>query len=492
MTRLTAPTSVPRIGSFVGGRWQAAGREVPDIDPAHPDRVVAIALHADVETTRRAVQAARGAYPGWRATPSPERGEILRKAADLLDARAAEVAHDLTCEEGKPIHEAAGEVARGVAILRYFAGQCLEPDGETYPSANPRTFLFARRESVGVVAIVTPWNFPIAIPVWKIAPALAYGNTVVWKPADLVPHTAMHLMRCLHAAGLPDGVVNLVIGSGSTIGTPLLADSDIDAISFTGSSAVGRPIQVLAATRDKRLQLELGGKNAAVVLADADLDLAAAHIARAAFYSAGQKCTATSRVIVDRTVFDDFRDRLAGIVEGWRIGDPLDPTTVIGPLASQAQLDTVRDYLEIAAADGATAVPATGSSGDLANGYYVRPTIFTGLPAESRVVREEVFGPIAALLEANGFDDAVRQANDTRYALTASLFTRDLTRALEFVRSARVGVVKINQESTGLEHHVPFGGMRGSSAGPSEQGKAAREFYSQWKVVYANALPPGA
>ncbi|MGH2370662.1 MAG: aldehyde dehydrogenase family protein, partial [Chloroflexota bacterium] len=436
-----------------------------------------------------AIDAARAAFVAWRATPAPARGEILRKAADLLEQRAEAVGRDLTREEGKTLAEGIGETKRAVAILRYYAGQTLEPDGETYPSLSPATFLYARREPVGVVVAITPWNFPIAIPAWKIAPALAYGNTVVWKPAEIVPLTASHLLQALVDAGLPAGVLNLVVGRGSEIGDTLTTHPAVDAITFTGSNAVGRALQAKATALGKKVQLELGGKNPAVVLADADLAHAAEHVARGAFLSAGQKCTATSRVIVEAPALQAFQDRLVALAKDWKLGDPLEPDTKVGPLASEDQLKTVTGYLQASAADGGRVLAGGDRATDLGDGYYVRPTVLADLSPESKVVREEIFGPVAAVIAARSYDEAVALANDTPFGLTASLFTRDLGRALRFADDIRTGVVKINQESAGLEFQVPFGGMKESSSGSREQGKAAREFFTQWKTVYLDAPP---
>ncbi len=484
-----------QIRSYVGGAWREGVRRATDVNPAHPSEPVAEVSVGDARLAAEAVEAARAAFPDWRATPPPARGDILRKAADLLDQRAEAVGRDLTREEGKTLAEGIGETKRAVAILRYYAAQTLEPDGETYPSHSAGTFLYARREPVGVVVAITPWNFPIAIPAWKIAPALAYGNTVVWKPAEIVPLTAVHFLQALVDAGLPAGVLNLAIGKGSEIGEVLATHDAVDAITFTGSNAVGRAMQTRAIERGKKVQLELGGKNPAVVLADADLAHAAEHVARGAFLSAGQKCTATSRVIVEAPVLEEFQDRLVALANGWKLGDPLEGDTKVGPLASADQLKTVTGYLEAGAAEGAQVLAGGPNGGagkgasDLGDGYYVRPTVLAGLPLESRVVREEIFGPVATVIPARSYEEAVALANDTPFGLTASLFTRDLAKALRFAADIRTGVVKINQESAGLEFHVPFGGMKDSSSGSREQGKAAREFFTQWKTVYLD-LPP--
>jgi aldehyde dehydrogenase (NAD+) len=477
--------NAPLLTSLVGGRRREGDEVVPDINPASPGEQVATVTLAGPELAAEAVEAAAAAFAAWRDTPPPARGDVLRKAADLVDERAETIGRDLAREEGKTLVEAVGETRRAAAILRYYAGQTLEPDGETYPSHSALTFLYARREPVGVVTAITPWNFPIAIPAWKIAPALAYGNTVVWKPAEIVPLTATHLAAALVDAGVPAGTLNLVLGRGSVVGDTLVAHDRVDAVTFTGSNPVGRAIQLKASEAGKKVQLELGGKNPAVVLADADLELAAEQVARGAFLSAGQKCTATSRVIVERGVFDEFGDRVAELARSWPVGDPLDETTKVGPLASKAQLDTVAGYLDVAERDSAR-VLAGGGRPDGA-GYFVEPTVLADLPSTSRVVREEIFGPVAALLPAGSYEEAVALANDTPFGLTAALFTRDLGKALRFSRDIRAGVVKVNQESAGLEFQVPFGGMRQSSSGSREQGKVARDFFTQWKTVYLDA-----
>jgi acyl-CoA reductase-like NAD-dependent aldehyde dehydrogenase len=479
--------SEPALASLVGGRRLEGDEVVPDINPAAPEEHVATVTLAGPPIAAEAVEAAAAAFARWRDTPPPARGDVLRRAADLVDERAETIGRDLAREEGKTLAEAVGETRRAAAILRYYAGQTLEPDGETYPSHSALTFLYARREPLGVVAAITPWNFPIAVPAWKIAPALAFGNTVVWKPAEIVPLTATHLAVALVDAGLPDGVLNLVLGRGSVVGDTLVSHERVDAVTFTGSNPVGRAIEVKATETGKKVQLELGGKNPAVVLADADLELAAEQVARGAFLSAGQKCTATSRVIVERPVLDELGDRVAALARSWPVGDPLDETTKVGPLASKSQLETVSGYLDVAERDSARVLAGGGRPGG--GGYFVEPTVLAELPATSRVVREEIFGPVAALLPAGSYEEAVALANDTPFGLTAALFTRDLGKALRFSREIRAGVVKVNQESAGLEFQVPFGGMRESSSGSREQGKVARDFFTQWKTVYLDAPP---
>ncbi len=478
--------SPPRVASYVAGEWLRDGEAASDINPARPTETVAQVTMAGADAAGQAVAAARHAFAAWRDTPAPARGEILHRAAELILQRLEPVARELTSEEGKTLAEATGELRRAAGVLRYYAAQTLEPDGETYPSASARTFLYARREPIGTVLAITPWNFPAAIPAWKIAPALAYGNTVVWKPADLVPLTSLRLLEAFVDAGLPPGVLNLVIGRGSVVGDALVEHPDVSAISFTGSNQVGSSIRLRAAARGTKLQLEMGGKNPAVVLADADLDLAAEHVARGSFLSAGQKCTATSRVIVDERVVESFTERLCRLTATWKLGDPMEPDTRIGPVVSQPALDSVLGYIRTGSAEGRIVLGGERAA-SLGDGYFVEPTVITGLSETSPVVNEEIFGPVAAVLPARDAADALRLANQTTYGLSASVFTRDLGRALQFASGLDVGVVKINQESAGLELHVPFGGNKQSSSGSREQGKVARDFFTQWKTVYVDA-----
>ena len=481
--------STIEVRPYVAGQFRDGVRTQPDLNPSKPSEHVALAHAGDASLAAEAVEAAHAAFPAWRATPPPLRGDILRKAADLLEQRAEAVGRDLTREEGKTLAEGIGETRRAVAILRYYAAQTLEPDGETYPSHSAATFLYARREPIGVVVAITPWNFPIAIPAWKIAPALAYGNTVVWKPADIVPLTATHFLQALVDAGIPKGVINLVLGRGREIGDTLVTHPHTDAITFTGSNVVGRSIQMKATEKGKKVQLEMGGKNPSVVLADADLALAVEHVARGAFLSAGQKCTATSKVIVEKAILKEFQDRLVSVANSWKLGDPLEPDTKVGPVASQDQLDTVTGYLDVGHKDGAKVLAGGGRAKQLGDGYFIQPTVLGDVPPNSKVVREEIFGPVAAIIAASSYEEAVQLANDTPFGLTSAIFTRDLGKALRFASDVRSGVVKVNQESAGLEFHVPFGGMKESSSGSREQGKAAREFFTQWKTVYMD-IPP--
>ncbi len=472
------------LSSVVAGQARAGSERARDVNPARPSEVLAETLLADASIAAEAAEAARAAFSGWRAASPSERGDVLRRAGDRLERDAGEIGREFAREEGKTLAEAVGETRRAAAILHYYAGQTFEPEGDVYPSAGPATLLYSRREPVGVVVAITPWNFPLAIPAWKIAPALAFGNAVVWKPAELVPLTSLHLFDALAESGLPPGVLNVVLGRGSVVGSVLVTHPEVSAVTFTGSNEVGRNVQLEALQHGKKAQLELGGKNPAIVLANADLELAAEQVARGAFLSAGQKCTATSRVIVERSVHDELAARVAELARTWKVGDPLDEQTKVGPLVSDAQLESVLGYLDVAHREHATVHAGGGRADGLGGGYFVQPTVLSGLNGESAVVRDEIFGPVAAFLPADGYDEAVALANDTPFGLTAALFTRDLGTALRFTREIRAGVVKVNQETAGLEFHVPFGGMKESSSGSREQGKVARDFFTEWKTVY--------
>ncbi len=480
-----------QLRSHIGGEWCDGDEEAADTNPAAPAEVLATVSLVGADVAASAVDAAAAASPRWAATPPGVRGDMLRRAGDLLDERAGRIARDLTREEGKTLAESTREVQLSARVLRYYAGQVFDPSGETYPSQNRGMLLFTRRDPVGVVSVITPWNFPVSIPAWKIAPAVAFGNTVVWKAAEIVPLVAVHLVTALRDAGLPDGVLNLVLGRGSRVGDVLTAHPAVGAVSFTGSNAVGRRVQERAAATGKKVQLELGGKNPAIVLADAALDRAAEHIATAAFGGAGQKCTATSRVIVERAVADDLVERLVAQAKEWQPGDPLDPASRIGPLASARQQQTVTGHLETAAAAGARAVAGGGRlDGALADGYFVPPTVLVDVTPGDAVVHEEVFGPVLAVLPVDSFDEAVALANDTPYGLTASVFTRDLGSALRFTERSRSGVIKVNQPTSANEFHVPFGGIKQSGTGEQELGKAARLFYTESKTVSIGPADP--
>ena len=474
--------------NLIDGEWKASrtGRTFPDVNPADTADVVGHLQASGAEDVEEAVAAAARAFPGWARTPAPARGKFLLKAANALEQRLEEVADLLAREEGKTIAEARGETMRAVRILEYFGGEGPRLGGDTIPSERERIFMYTVRQPVGVVALVSPWNFPIAIPAWKLAPALVSGNTVVLKPASQAPLTSLKLAEIVQGAGLPKGVLNYLTGSGSAAGSPLVAHPGVRAISFTGSDAVGREIAQVAAKRLARVQLEMGGKNPTIVLRDADLDTAVECVLNAAFYSTGQRCTATSRAIVEKAVVGPFLERMVERTRALRIGDPRDPATQLGPAIDANQLETNLRYLELGRKEGARHVYGGErlAEGALARGHFVRPAIFTAVDPRSRLAQEEVFGPLLAVLEVDDFDQAVETANAVRFGLSASICTKDLSRALEYVQRAEAGVIMVNLPSAGIEYQIPFGGVKDSSHGPREQGPAAVQFYTETKTVY--------
>lgn len=485
------------LTSHVGGSWAADrdrhldGEVHDDIDPTHPATPVAWVRFADHAVVQRALGAADSARQDWSRSTGADRSDVLHRAAALLRERSADIGRDIAREMGKTLAESVAETERAAQVFRYFAGQALEPDGETYPSSSRTALLYARRMPMGVVTVITPWNFPVAIPAWKIAPALAYANTVIWKPSEIVPLTSVHLMQALIDAGLPDGVLNLVLGTGPELGTAMTTDPRVAAVTFTGSNTVGRSILRDATEAGKRVQLEMGGKNPAVVLADADLEFSAASLARAAFLSAGQKCTATSRVIVEESVAGELGRLLAQAADSMVVGDPLDPAVQMGPVVSARQHASVRRYLELGRDQGrmltSRRVQDLGG-GDLGDGYFVAPTVFSDLPENSPLTTEEVFGPVVVLQTASSYEQCVDLANDTSFGLAASVYTSSLDKALRFAEDAQTGVVKVNQETSGIDLVAPFGGVKHSAFGPQEQGKAAREFFTRWHTVYLDRV----
>jgi acyl-CoA reductase-like NAD-dependent aldehyde dehydrogenase len=476
-------------GNLIDGEWRPArgGKTFDDLNPADTRDVVGRCAASDAQDVDDAVEAAARAFPGWAATPAPVRGRVLLQASRLLESQLAEVADLLSREEGKTIGEAKGEVTRAVRILEYFGGEGSRLTGQVIPSERERIFMYTVRQPVGVVALIAPWNFPIAIPAWKIAPALVCGNAVVFKPASQAPLTSARLVRVLQDAGLPKGVLNYVTGSGGAAGGPLVAHPKVRAISFTGSDATGRGIAQVAAARLARVQLEMGGKNPTIVLRDADLDNAVECVLNAAFFSTGQRCTATSRAIVEKPVVGAFLERLVERTRALKIGDPRDPSVHLGPAIDAGQLETTLAYLEVGRSEGGRVVYGGErlTEGALAHGHFVRPSIVTGVSPSSRLAQEEVFGPLLAVLEVDDFDAAVRVANEVRFGLSASICTRDLSHALEYVQRAEAGVIMVNLPSAGIEYQIPFGGLKDSSFGPREQGPAALQFYTETKTVYA-------
>lgn len=479
-------------GLLIGGEWASGGGELlRRFNPARPSELIVELAGATPADVRAAYDAAADAAPGWRRTPGPARGEILFRAAALLAARVDALGEELSREEGKTLAEGRGEVARAAQILRWFAGETSQPVGDVLPSSGASTFLWSERVPLGVVSVITPWNFPVAIPVWKIAPAIAFGNTVVWKPSELTPLCAIRVAEVLSEAGLPAGVLNLVHGLPGAIGDAVTGDERIAALTFTGSTATGRAIQQAVVGRGVKVQLELGGKNPVIVLDDADLDQAVEQTLRGAMMSSGQKCTATSRALVLPGIRDAFTARLAERAAALRVGDPLLPDTNIGPVVSQPQQERVLGYLDVAAEEGHELLAGGRAALPGDAGWFVPPTVYGGVDPASRLGQEEVFGPVLGVIPVDSLEQAVAVANGTQYGLSASIFTRDLGRAFAFVREVEAGMVHVNSETAGAEPQAPFGGTKASSSGSREQGKAAVSFFTETKTVYLD-MPAGS
>ena len=485
-----AKAAAPTYRNFIGGKWveAEADQTVPNLNPADTRDVLGHVPFSRAEQARAAVAAAEAAFPAWRDTPAPRRGAILFKAMALLDAEKEELARLLTREEGKTVKESAGEIQRAINILEYTAGEGRRLGGDTVPSELPANFAYTVRQPLGVVACVTPWNFPVAIPVWKIAPALVCGNTVVFKPATLTPQTASAVVSLFERAGLPPGVLNLVLGSGGTVGNAIVDHEDVRAVSFTGSNEVGGEIYGRGARRMIRVQCEMGGKNPVVVMADADLDLAVESTALGAFGSTGQRCTATSRVIVEEPVADRFVERLVARARKVRVGNGAEAGVDMGPAVDRSQLDTDLRYIEIGRQEGAE-MRCGGRSltdGPLAHGHFVEPTVFDRVTTTHRIAQDEIFGPVVSVIRVNGYEEAIAAANRVRFGLAASIFTSDANNAFRFVDGVEAGIVHINNGTPGGEAQLPFGGTKATGVGPREQGTTAIEFYSEIKTVYVD------
>ena len=476
-----------RYGNFIGGgsRPGRAGEEYERRNPARPDEVVGRFSQSDEYDVEDAVVAAQTAQPGWAATPAPARGRFLAAAARALESRLEQVARDMTQEMGKPLREARGEVARGAAILDFYAGEGQRPLGEVYEQSASGNPIYTMRRPVGVTGLITPWNCPASIPLWKLAPALAYGNAVVLKLALDSPRTGLHIAECFAEAGLPPGVLNVLTGPGSTAGAALVRDERLEAISFTGSVEVGNAIRDSVTSRGTRVQLELGGQNPLIVAADARLDAAVDAAYAGAFWSAGQKCTATRRIYVQDGVYDAFRERFLARIASGHVGDPADPATEVGPLVNERQLDEVLAAIERGKHEGGSVI-AGGERLDR-EGYFVAPTVFEDVADESFLSCEEVFGPVTTLYRYSDLDDALHRANAVRFGLAASLYTQNVANVQRFVSELRAGILHVNSQTAGAEAYVPFGGTKASGFGPHEQGRAALEFYTDVVTVYHDA-----
>ncbi|MCM3709137.1 alpha-ketoglutaric semialdehyde dehydrogenase GucD [Sporosarcina luteola] len=485
MTILKSESSV--CTNYIGGEWVSSpeGDLIENINPATGELVCKIQSSTS-EDVKAAVLSAEEARKEWNGLTGAERGKFLYAIASKLEERKEEIAESATLEMGKTYPETVGEVQRAIDIFKYYAGEGVRSVGDVVPSTAKNALLYTTRTPIGTVAVITPWNFPIAIPAWKIAPALIYGNTVVFKPAQEAPLTATKLVECMEAAGLPKGVINLVHGKGSVVGPILTESKGINGISFTGSNAVGKSIGKSAFENGIKFQLEMGGKNPIIILEDADLDLAVDATLSGGMKSTGQKCTATSKVIVHEGIYNEFKIKLLEKVKTLQVGNGLDSDSWLGPCASERQMKTVLSYIEKGKSEGADLIFGGNriDHGEFASGFYVEPAVFENVDSKMTIAREEIFGPVIALMKVSNYEEAIEYANDTSFGLSASVFTKNIGNILQFVRDIEVGLVRVNSETAGVEYQVPFGGMKESSSHSREQGQAAIEFYTSVKTVF--------
>jgi aldehyde dehydrogenase (NAD+) len=471
--------------NYINGEW-VGGQTFENRNPANTDEVVGLHVNGTAADVDAAAEAAAKALPAWANMVPPARGALLFKVADILESRFEQISREMTCEEGKTLPEAKGEVRRSINIFRYFAGEGSRMGGYLTPSERDRVHMFAFRKPIGLVGLITPWNFPSAIPAWKLAPALICGNAVIMKPASLAPLSAWRLIEACHDAGIPKGIVNFICGGGSEVGGAIVQSKPLRAISFTGSCEVGNRLHANASARRLRIQLEMGGKNPTIVLGDADLNSAVENVCNASFFSTGQKCTATSRAIVEESIYDKFLEALVARTKKLKVGNGLEPGIDIGPAVDEGQLETDLKYIEIGKKEcGAPKVGGnrlTGGAYD--KGYFVEPTIFADVTQDQTLAREEVFGPVLAVMRAKNFDDAMEIANNVPFGLSASIQTTNVSRVFDYIHRMEAGLLTVNLPSAGVEYQLPFGGTKDSSFGPKEQGQTALEFYTDFKTVY--------
>jgi alpha-ketoglutaric semialdehyde dehydrogenase len=475
-------------GSFVDGKWfhPKSNRLVRNINPANPDEIIAEFPAAGAEDVSRAIERAQAAFRGWKKTPGPERGRVLWRAADIARQRADEIARTLTREEGKVLKEAKGEVMKGISLLEFYAGEGFRMHGKTMPSEARDTFTYTVRQPLGVVGLIAPWNFPWAIPVWKSAPALAAGNCVIFKPAELTPATAALLAEIYSEAGLPPGVFNMLVGSGSVVGEAMVHSPVLRAISFTGSNEVGGALYTKAAQRGAKVTCEMGGKNAVIVMADADLDKAAVAIHGGAFGSTGQRCTATSRVIAAPAIKEALVERLVEAAKIIKIGSGLDESVDMGPAVDHKQWQTDLDYIAIGQKEGARLLLGGSRPLQLDKGYFVEPTIFDNVTPAMRIFKEEIFGPVLAVSTAKNLDEALAFANGVDYGLTTSIFTENIDTIMKFVDEVETGMVHVNEPTIGGEAQLPFGGSKATGVGEREMAEEGLNFFTELKTVFIN------
>ena len=481
---------IARAKNFIGGRWEesASGKSLERRNPANFDDLVGVIPLATREEAQAAIQAAAAAFPAWRETPAPVRGRFVARAAQIMTDRKDELARALTREEGKTVKESLGELLRAINVLEYMAGESRRIIGDTLPSELPKNFCYTVKHPLGVVAAITPWNFPVAIPAWKIAPALVAGNTVVFKPASLTPFLGMELVNCFVEAGLPAGVLNLVVGSGSQVGDELVENPAVKAVSFTGSNEIGTRLYAQGARRQLPCQCEMGGKNPLVVLEDADLELAVESTVQGAFGSTGQRCTATSRAVVVEEVAEEFVGRVVERARKLRVGDGSEPDVDVGPAVDESQFQTVLNYLEIGRGEGAKLLCGgdrlRGGAND--RGWFIVPTVFDHVRPQMRIAQEEIFGPVLSVIRVKDYREALEVANGVVFGLSSSIYTQDVARVFDFVDRVETGVIHINSPTTGGEAHVPFGGIKGTGIGLREQGRVAIDFFTELKAVYVD------
>ncbi|MCM3439312.1 alpha-ketoglutaric semialdehyde dehydrogenase GucD [Metabacillus halosaccharovorans] len=481
-------TAAQTFLNFINNEWKQSSEQdvISSYNPANKAEIVGFVQKSSDADLDEAVNAAHNAKKGWRKLGQVARGQLLYKVANILEENLEDIAETMTREMGKTLPEAKGETARGVAILRYYAGEGMRTDGDTIPSTDPDALMFTRRTPLGVVGVITPWNFPVAIPIWKIAPALVYGNTVVFKPATEAAVTAAKVVECFAKAGFPQGVLNFITGSGSVIGQGLIDHPLLNGITFTGSEGVGKNVAKSATERGIKFQLEMGGKNPVIVAKDADLQLAVDAVLSGGLKSTGQKCTATSRVIVEADIYDQFKELLLNKIDEITIGDGLKDGIWMGPCASESQFNTVCSYIEKGKQEGASLIYGGEvlTDAEYQNGFFVRPAVFENVNSDMSIAQEEIFGPVLALLKVDSLEKAIDVANDSKYGLSASIFTRNISSFLSFIDDMEAGLVRVNAESAGVELQAPFGGMKASSTGTREQGEAAKEFYTSIKTVF--------
>jgi aldehyde dehydrogenase (NAD+) len=486
-----ATAVVPRVfKNYINGEWveSASGRGFENRNPADTDELVGMFPLSTSEDVELAVEAAAQAFEGWRLTPAPKRAEILYRAAETLVRRKEDLARDMTREMGKPLFETRGDVQEAIDMTYYMAGEGRRLFGHTTPSELRNKFAMTVRQPLGVCAMITPWNFPIAIPSWKLMPALICGNTMVIKPAEDTPLSTYNLVQILSEAGLPRGVVNIVNGSGPEVGGPLIRHPKVAAVSFTGSSEVGRLVSEACAPTFKPCHLEMGGKNVIIVMDDANVDLAVEGAVWASFGTTGQRCTAASRLVVQHKVYNEFVQKYVARAKALRVGNGLDPATEMGPSVNEAQLEKVMEYVEIGKNEGARM--ATGghrlTGGGFSRGWFHEPTIFTDCAPQMRIAQEEIFGPVASVIPTESFEQAIEIANGVVYGLSASIYTRDVNRAFQAMSDLHTGIVYVNAPTIGAEVHLPFGGTKQTGNGHREAGAAAIEFYSEWKTLFVD------